>query len=488
MLASPLSSARSKINPATSCNAFGTYVTFSRDPLRLRRCVQPGRVTTIELRTAAPLVAWAAVLAWYLAAPTSVAAVGLATLTAMLLFAWFWARAMARGVSARRQLHYAAVQVGDTLEERLTLINASRLPALWAEFVDRSDLPGYTIASVRAADAETEPQWRAEAICTRRGLFNLGPWELRLGDPLGFFLVRQEYSQQQELLVYPPLAPLPPHLQPHNSLPGDHRRLRQPVRAETLNAASTRPYAPGDPLRHIHWPSTARHDALFTKVFEPEATSTIWLLPDFDPRVHRILPDAAAQAQTAASTEELMVLLTASLADHLLRRRLSVGLLAHTGAVTVVRPQVGQPHLWSLLRALAPLHTTSPFDLAEALSQLQAPLSARHRLVVITPSLDPTWPRALRSLGQRRGLDCMLIDPTSFGASGEVEACVLALAGQGVAAQVVARGDLAAVTPVYGALRRWEFMTTATGRAIARQTPRRFLGEPAVDAFGADHG
>lgn len=456
-----------------------------RQPLRLRQYTHAGRVTTLELRTAAPFMAWAAALAWYLAAPTAVASVGLATLTACLLFAWLWAWTMARAVSARRKLHYAAVQVGDALEERLTLANTSQLPVLWAEFVDYSDLPGYSIASVRAADAQAESHWRAEAVCRRRGLFHLGPWELRLGDPLGFFLVRQVYAQQQELLVYPPQAPLPPHLQPHNSLPGDHRRLRQPVHAETLNAATTRPYAPGDTLRHIHWPSTARHDALFTKVFEPEATSTLWLLPDFDPRVHHTLPGEDAD-QADLSTEELMVLLTASLAEHLLRRRLSVGLLAHTGAVTVVRPQAGRPHLWPLLRALAPLHATCPLNLAEALAQLQAPLSARHALVVLTPSLDPGWPRALRAIGPRRGLDCLLIDPTTFGGEGAVQACVLALAEQGVGTQVARRGELAVVAPAYGALRRWEFVTTGTGRAVARQAPRRWLAESALDV--GEHG
>jgi uncharacterized protein (DUF58 family) len=235
-------------------------------PVRLRRYVQAGRVTTIELRSASPLVVWLAALAWYLAAPTAVAAVGLASISALLLFAWLWARSMARRVSAQRQLHYAAVQVGDSLEEHLTLSNLSRLPVLWAEVLDHSDVPSYSIATVRAAEAQSDIQWRAEAVCQRRGLFSLGPWELRLGDPLGYFRVRQIYEQRQEVLVYPPLAPLPPHLLPHHSRTGDQRPRRQPLRAETLSAATTRPYVPGDPLRHIHWPSTARHAELFTKV------------------------------------------------------------------------------------------------------------------------------------------------------------------------------------------------------------------------------
>jgi uncharacterized protein (DUF58 family) len=172
-----------------------------------------------------------------------------------------------------------------------------------------------------------------------------------------------------------------------------------------------------------------------------------------------------------------------------LRRRMSVGLIALTGAdgVTVVPPQMGQPHLWRLLRALAPLQATCPFDLTEALARLQGTLSARQRLVVITPSLDPTWPRAVRGSEQRRGLDCLLIDPEPAGGQGAVEACVLALAAQGVAAQVVRRGELRALTPAYGALRRWEFMTTGTGRAVVRQSPRRWQAEPALGGNRYEH-
>jgi uncharacterized protein (DUF58 family) len=425
---------------------------------------------------------WLALLAWHVAAPSEVSAVALGALTAVVLCAWLWARSLARGVGAERRLHYAAVQVGDALEEHLALHNASPVPVLWAEVLDRSDLPGYELNSVRAADARGKARWRAGALCTRRGLFQLGPWEVRLGDPLGLCLVRQVYPARDELLVYPPLAPLPPDLLPHHSQAGDHRRLRQAARADTLSATTTRPYAPGDPPRQIHWPTSARHGALFTKVFEPEATSTVWLVPDFD---------AAVQAgEGADSTEELLVVLAASLADQLLGRRLAVGLLAQTPAVTAVAPRHGRAHLWPLLRALAPLHATNPIPLAQALARLgaggagtPAALSARDRVVVLTAALDAAWPLSVRRLVRHGGVECLLLDPASFGAPGvspgRAQAAAAALAEQGVPARVLRRDDVRAASGTWGALRRWDFVTVGTGRAVARQTPRRWNGQPA---------
>jgi uncharacterized protein (DUF58 family) len=434
-------------------------------PLGPWRFSEPERVVTLELRQRLPLITWLIAVAWYLAAPSAVAAVTAFALTGWLAIAWLWARTLARGVSAERRLHYAAVQVGDTLEEHLTLNNNTRLPVLWAEFVDRSDLPGYTVSSVQAADPWNTARWRARAVCDRRGLFQLGPWELLMGDPLGMFRVRQVYLDRQELLVYPPLAPLPPQLRPHSTTTtGEHRRLRRPAPVETLSALTARHYVPGDPLHHIHWPTSARRGQLYAKVFEPESSAVVWLVPDLDPAVH--LGDGAD------STEETMMLLLASVAADLLRRRLAVGLLAWAESVVAVRPQFGQPHQWALMRALAPLHPVSPLALPAALARLSATVSPRDRLIVVTPSLDAGWPAALRNRPGGGGVEAILLDPASFGGHGDVEAARRTLAAQGVPAQTLRRGDLAPEAGAYGALRRWEFITLGTGRAVARQTPR----------------
>jgi uncharacterized protein (DUF58 family) len=224
-------------------------------------------------------------------------------------------------------------------------------------------------------------------------------------------------------------------------------------------------------------------------VFDPEATSTIWLIPDFDAAAH--------VGDGPEATEETMIILAASLADHFLRRRLAVGLLAQAGDVTVVRPQASPAHLWTVLRALAPLHLVSGLPLATALARLQgarggtsiagsagnhqyrpaAALSARDRVVILTPSLDLTWVAALRGLSWRGGVSCILLDRATFDSAsapaGSAQAAVGALAEFGVSTSVLRQGDLQPAEGTYGALRRWDFVTVGTGKAVARQKPRK---------------
>jgi uncharacterized protein (DUF58 family) len=436
-----------------------------RRPFVVRRYARADGHTVIELRQ--PLVAGALIVALlaYLVWPVAETAMLVVALAGLLLAAWLWARALARGVSATRRLRYAAVQVGDEVEEQLTLVNGSWLPA-WAELVDEGNLPGYTLASVRGADPQAEQRWRVKGICARRGVFALGPWELRMADPFRVFAVRQTYAQHEELIVYPPLAQLPDVLQPRSATLGDQRRLRQPLRAETINAVSARGYVPGDPLRHLHWRTTARHGAPFVKVFEPEATSTFWLIPDFD--------SAAHTGDGDDNTEEALVLLTAALAAQLLRQHLRVGLLALTETMTFVRPQPGTAQLWPILRALAPLHP-HPRPIAQTLVEVAPLLSPRSMAVVLSPALDADWLAALHRFRHRNGgAELMLLDRDAFSgeATGRADNAARFLVSHGLPTRVVRRGEVTPVLGAYGALRRWEFMTLGTGRVVVRQTPR----------------
>ncbi len=449
-------------------NALRAMSCWMRTSPIIWRSARPGRLTSIELKQKLPVVAFLLVLLWYLAAPTTVAAAGLATFGGLLLVTFLWARTMALGVSGTRALQYLALQVGDEMEELVTLDNTSPLPVLWAEFVDRSNLPGYEVSGVSAVDANNQYQWRAHQICSQRGVFVLGPWELKLGDPFGFFLVRQTYTEHQEILVHPPLAALPQHLLPHAGVMGDRRPRRQPLPADTNDAFTTRPYVPGDPLRYVHWRTTAHHDTPFVKMFEPEAASHIWLIPDCEAGSH--------YGQGEDSTEETMVTLAGSLAAQLLREQLAVGLLFNAETFEVIAPRRGTPHLWTLLRALAPLRVQPGHSLAETLRRANSIVGVNDLVIVITPSVGAEWVRELKQLAWKRrgsGAQAILLDPASFGGVGSVAPCLALLSELGLRYQVVARGDVQPIVGAYGALSRWEFITSATGSAVIKQAPRR---------------
>jgi uncharacterized protein (DUF58 family) len=250
---------------------------------------------------------------------------------------------------------------------------------------------------------------------------------------------------------------------------GEHRPLHQALNANTVNAINPRPYQPGDPLRHLHWPTTARRDEPYIKNFEPEATSTVWLILDLDADVHL--------GSGIDSSVETMVILAASLAYEMLHRRLAVGLLASNEQLTVVSPIRGHANIWTLLRALAPLQPSHSCPISHTLENAQSILSPRHLAIILTPSLDTTWVKTLNHLPKPGGIsiEAILIDPASFGGKGQAKDCALHLAEMGIRARVIQRGEVQPIEAAYGELRRWKFRVLGTGRAVPISKPRAVL-------------
>ncbi len=388
-------------------------------------------------------------------------------LGSLLLCSFVWTRLLATKVTTTRTLRYSAVQVGDELEESVSLENRTGLPVIWAEFIDRSTAPGYSISGVRIAGRHARERWRLHTSCSQRGIYALGPWDVRLGDPFGLFEARQSYRQHTEIVVYPPLAALPPEIAQQRRRLGDRQPFRQPLAAETISAATTRPYVLGDSLHRVHWRTTARYDDLYVKVFEPEAASIVWLIPDLDASIHL--------GEGNESTLEKMIILVASIASKLLNQHLAVGVLLNAARTEAVFPQAGSAHLWTILRALALAQPLPNQSLAGTLMNARSIISLRDSIVVLTPSLDPEWIPMIGQLtggGRQDSAEVVLLDRASFG--GETGAAELAevLMEQGVMTHVVKRDDIRPTTGAYGEVRHWEFMTLGTGRVVVKQTPR----------------
>lgn len=442
---------------------------FLRRPWRVWHHTEPGVTVTVELIQKLPLAAILAALLWQVSSPAPVVSIFLFTLIGLLLGGYGYAVSMARGLSGKRGLRYDAVQVGDELEEEVEIRNTSWLPNLWVEVIDRSTIPGYTITGVRAVGGELDNSWRQSTICDRRGVFTLGPWELVSGDPFGFFRVQRQSADTREILVYPPAAQLPEHFLSRQASVGDRVPLRQPLPSETIHAISTRSYVPGDPLRRIHWRTSARRNEPFVKIFEPEAASSVWLLADVDAGVHL--------GNDAESSLETMVLLLASLSLKYLNEHLAVGLYAPGAAKEiVVLPGRGKAHQWEILRALA-LVQPIPQPFPETIHQAQRLITGRDLIVAVTPSLDAAWARALKgALQQHEGsAGAVLLDPFSFGGPSYAKADTFLpyLTRLGITAEMIQKGQLKPISGQYGELSRWEFTTFGTGKVHVRHAPRQ---------------
>ena len=346
--------------------------------------------THIRLLVGWPLPLLPLLLFSQIVTPHPVWVVLLVVLISLYLSAYLWVRAQVGAIGFDRRREGAVLVAGDLLREEFTLENRSRLPVLWAEFLDASDLPGYTPGSVVAAPVGGSYRWSKEVECAQRGVFRLGPHRLRLGDPFGLFDAEIVHDRSETLLIYPRVVQLPQVALPRGSAGGTASQ-RRPMLG-VLPAASVRDYAEGDSMRHIHWPSTAHRGHMMVKELELEPTGDVWIVLNLDASVQR--------GEGRSGTLEYGIMLAASMAAEMVsgRDRRAVGLLAASGAnVVAIPPQAGQAQLWAIMAALAPAQPTA-WPLAELLRRNLSSLGRRHTLIVITPPLAAPFPTPIPAL------------------------------------------------------------------------------------------
>jgi uncharacterized protein (DUF58 family) len=343
-----------------------------------------------------------------LAYPHEVWLMGLLTLGGVWLISYWWAKGLAQGLHLTRQIRFGWAQVGDRLEEQFTLVNQSRWPALWVEVLDQSTLPDYQPGRVTGVSGQGVNRWKTEGVCTRRGVFTLGPTLLRSGDPFGLYTVTVHQPDSTTLTVTPPVVPLPTIEVAPGGRAGEGRP--QPNALErTVDAATVRPYHPGDARQAIHWPTSARREALFVRRFETTPAGDWWLVLDVDEQVQ--------VGQGANSTLEHGVILAASLADRGLRAGRGVGLLAYGQTLTWLPPKQADAQRWQILRALATV-TPGSHPLAELLAQPSFGRLAS--LIIITPNTGSGWIGRLPTLLRAKAVaTVLLLDPLAFGGTAD---------------------------------------------------------------------
>ncbi len=361
---------------------------------------------TLEWRSRWPVYGLAVNLLFLLLFPARVWVATLVALAIVLSVAYVWTRSLSTGIVWQRQVRQAVMVAGDRVVESFEVENTSPFPLLWAEIHDHSDVPGYTASRVEAVDARGHKRWETQGVCERRGVFHLGPWEITSGDPFGIFRVRWQFPVERTVLVYPRIIHLPEITLPRGHMRGRAREWRSsPV--EEISAAGVRPYLPGDPLRRIHWPSSARRGHLFSRLFDMEPSGDVWLVLDLDARVQA--------GEGATSTEEYAVVLAASLAARMLAQGRAVGLACSGERPAIVSPRAGTGHLWELLGHLARARSAATIPLSDFLAHVVTSAARGCTLIVLTASTATDWiPRLVAAHNRGLATSVIWLDPGTF--------------------------------------------------------------------------
>jgi uncharacterized protein (DUF58 family) len=299
-------------------------------------------------------------------------------------------------------------QAGDVLRASYTVRNTSRLPKLWLEVHNPTNLPVSLPGQAISLGPRAERSWSVRVPLARRGHFRVEPLALRTGDPLGLFESHASVGNHSTVIVYPRVDTLPAWRLPPALIEGSHAEaLRTPH--TTPHATGIRPYAPGDSYNRIHWKSTARQGELQVKEFDLEQTADVWIYLDLDARTHA--------GEGDESTLEYGVRAAASIAARALAENRNVGMTAagiKTGVIPADRGPRQYQKVMQLLAAVTPNGDRPLGDvLIEGVGRLKRGMSA----IVITPSLNREWVRPLSSLRGRGVVTVViLLDAPAFAA------------------------------------------------------------------------
>lgn len=201
-----------------------------------------------------------------------------------------------------RVVHPSRVSAGQEARVELAVRNPTTRPSPPVEARDPFDggrrWARFAIAPVGPGEVRTS-SYRLPS--TRRGVYRLGPLELRLFDPLGLASSWRATAVESTLTVHPRYDLVPVRgVSAHRDY--DRRRSNPVLGKGGTEFYMLREYVPGDDLRQVHWPTTARLDDLVIRQPESLRRGRLTIVADLrgsvvdDETVEHVLSAAASLA------------------------------------------------------------------------------------------------------------------------------------------------------------------------------------------------
>lgn len=305
---------------------------------------------------------------------------------AFALSRW-WSRKALTAVAASRKLPARAF-LGEQFEVELVIHNTSLLPVVWLRIlesipVELAESPFRRVVSLGPRERK---RFTYPLRARKRGYYQLGPLVLNTGDILG---IGGDFSDERlihNLTVFPKIIPLTNLPLPSRSPMGTLRHT-QPIFADPSRVTGKRNYVEGDSLRTIDWKATATTGNLQVKLFEPSIALDATILLNMDGRDYG--------RKTKFTSTELAIVAAASIANFVVERRQSVGLvtngidpLSAKNKAQSLLPRKGRESLMHLLEVLARLEMSEAEPFAALLGREIARLPWGTTLVLITGVVD----------------------------------------------------------------------------------------------------
>ncbi len=167
--------------------------------------------------------------------------------------------------------------VGDEVRVDLVIANPTRKPRLWLSV--RDPFVARSVVYLEALGPEGSTTLSTRRVAARRGVVDGGPVVVSTSAPFGVAEVRRNVPAAGRVVVFPRIVPVA--AMPFLADPSGGSELKVARgRGEGREFHGIREYQRGDSLRHVHWPSTARHGSLVVREFERERPARVTVVVD----------------------------------------------------------------------------------------------------------------------------------------------------------------------------------------------------------------
>jgi uncharacterized protein (DUF58 family) len=320
-------------------------------------------------------------------------------LTLLLLGSFVWNSFAIQGIQIKRRSRSLRTSVGKVFDERFDVVNKSRWPSMWLEIEDLSALPQKSGSRILTGIGGMQQRsYTARTCVSRRGAFSLGPTLLSSGDLFGIFSFSRTELSENSLVVLPMTVDIPYFPSPEGIMPGG-REIRKKTLDVTPHATGVRDYVSGDPMKRIHWPSTAKRNQFMVKIYEQDPQAEIWIFLDSQSNVQfsqESTDDESSdeiwgfsrrgQIKLPKDTYEYAISVASSLAKYFLQKKRAVGMVSSSSKFMIVPAERGERQIGKILETLAFLKADGSLPIMGCVALQAKYLPMGSGVLLITPS------------------------------------------------------------------------------------------------------
>ncbi|MDP8259480.1 MAG: DUF58 domain-containing protein [Candidatus Gygaella obscura] len=230
-------------------------------------------------------------------------------------------------------------------------------------------------------------------FCYKRGRYNIGPLKIFFFGPFGLAFFKRKYDVFSEIYVYPKtfsiqkIGPLTKGIAPWFGIETSR------VSGDDDEFFGVREYKSGDPIKRIHWASTAKKNKLIVKEFQRQSFYRASIIFNLEKDTNF----GAGREKVA----EYMIKLAASIAKYFTMNGVSFEIISHIGEMVHIPFNKGESHLEEVMKFFTVAEAQSAVSLREIFEEFSRRLPSESSMIAIMQDTDWECFPAMMSLRVR---------------------------------------------------------------------------------------